>query len=86
MVRLTFCNNYSLSLVSVLGSQISLVLTPLQIYTFGIASCIGIPCIIAWGMLVREFGFKKATGLTISSIIYGIFWAGIIWRIIAINC
>lgn len=70
-------------LVSVLGSQISLVLTQLQIYTFGIASCIGIPCIIAWGMLVREFGFKKATGLTISSIIYGIFWAGIIWRVIA---
>jgi ferrous iron transport protein B len=69
-------------LVSVLGTQVSLALTPLQIYTFGIASCIGIPCIIAWGMLIREFGFKKATILTMISIIYGILWAGFIWRVI----
>jgi ferrous iron transport protein B len=71
-------------LVSVLGSQVSLVLTPLQIYTFGIASTIGIPCIIALGMLIKEFGFKKATGLTIISIIYGLLFAGFIWRIITL--
>lgn len=47
-------------LVSVLGNRISLVLTPLQIYTFGVASTIGIPCIIALGILAKEFGFKKA--------------------------
>jgi ferrous iron transport protein B len=56
-------------LVSVLGTQVSLALTPLQIYTFGVVSCIGIPCIIAWGMLIREFGFKKAIFLTGVSII-----------------
>ena len=71
-------------LVSVLGSEISLVLTPLQIYTFGIASTIGIPCIIALGMLIREFGFKRAISLTGISIIYGILFAGLIWRIISI--
>jgi ferrous iron transport protein B len=71
-------------LVSVLGSQVSLALTPLQIYTFGIASTIGIPCIIALGMLIKEFGFKKATGLTIISIIYGLLFAGFIWRIITL--
>jgi len=71
-------------LISVLGSEISLVLTPLQIYTFGIASSIGIPCIIALGMLIREFGFKRAIGLTMMTIAYGILFAGLAWRIISI--
>ncbi|GAI42518.1 unnamed protein product [marine sediment metagenome] len=71
-------------LLSVLGSKISLALTPLQIYTFGIASTIGIPCIIALGVLTREFGFKKAIVLTITSIAYGLLFAGLVWRIISI--
>ena len=71
-------------LLSVLGSKISLALTPLQIYTFAIASTIGIPCIIALGMLIKEFGFKKAVALTVSSIIYGLLFAGLAWRIISI--
>jgi ferrous iron transport protein B len=71
-------------LISVLGSQISMILTPIQIYTFGVASTIGIPCIVASGMLIKEFGFKKAIGLTITSIIYGLLFAGLIWRIISI--
>jgi ferrous iron transport protein B len=69
-------------LVSVLGNKIALVLTPIQIYTFGVASTIGIPCIIALGILVREFGFKKSIGLTIFSIIFSFLLAGFIWRII----
>jgi ferrous iron transport protein B len=71
-------------LLSVFGSNISLALTPLQIYTFGVASTIGIPCIIAWGMLVKEFGFKRATFLTLASIAYGLLFAGLVWRIISI--
>jgi len=71
-------------LLSVLGSKISLALTPLQIYTFGIASTIGIPCLIALGMLTREFGFKKTIVLTITSIAYGLLFAGLVWRIISI--
>jgi ferrous iron transport protein B len=71
-------------LLSVLGSKISLAMTPLQIYTFGITSTIGIPCIIALGMLTREFGFKKAIVLTITSIVYGLLSAGLVWRIISI--
>jgi ferrous iron transport protein B len=71
-------------LLSVLGTEISLALTPLQIYTFGIAATIGIPCIIALGMLIKEFGFKKATLLTGASIIYSLLFAGFIWRAISI--
>ncbi|MCD6232050.1 ferrous iron transport protein B [Candidatus Aerophobetes bacterium] len=68
-------------LLSVLGSKISLALTPLQIYTFGVASTIGIPCIIALGILIKEFGYKKALLLTGASIAYGLLFAGLSWRI-----
>ena len=70
-------------LVSALGTaNISSVLTPLQIYTFGVATTIGIPCVVASGMLIKEFGIKKAVGLTITSIIYAFLIAGIVWRIV----
>ena len=70
-------------LVSALGTaNISSVLTPLQIYTFGVATTIGIPCAVASGMLIKEFGIKKAVGLTITSIIYAFLIAGIVWRIV----
>ena len=71
-------------LLAVLGINISLALSPLQIYTFGVASTIGIPCIIALGMLIKEFGFKKAMLLTGISIAYGLLFAGLIWRMILI--
>jgi len=53
-------------LLSVLGSNIKLALTPIQIYTFGVAATVGIPCIIALGVFIREFGFKRALFLTVS--------------------
>jgi len=71
-------------LLSVLGNEISFVLTPLQLYTFGVATTIGIPCIIALGMLVKEFGFKKAVLLTITSIVYGLIVAGLASKIVSI--
>jgi len=71
-------------LLSVLGSEISFVLTPLQIYTFGLATTIGIPCMIALGMLIKEFGFKKAVLLTSTSIVYGLIVAGLASRIVSI--
>jgi ferrous iron transport protein B len=71
-------------LLSVLGSETSSVLTLLQIYTFGVATTIGIPCMIALGMLIKEFGFKRAIVLTMTSIVYGFLFAGLAWRIISI--
>jgi ferrous iron transport protein B len=71
-------------LLSVLGSEISSALTSLQIYTFGVATTLGIPCMIATGMLVKEFGVKKATALAIMSIAYGLVFAGLAWRVISL--
>ena len=72
-------------LLSVLGDKISLALNPLQIYTFGVATTIGIPCVIALGMLTKEFGLKRAVVLTTTSIVYGLLLAGLAWRIISIS-
>ncbi len=68
-------------LVSVLGKGASLPLTSIQIYTFGVAAAIGIPCINAFGMLIKEFGLRKAVILTFVSITYGIVLAGLIQKI-----
>ena len=71
-------------LVSVLGIELSSALTSLQLYTFGVAAVIGIPCIIAFGMLTKEFGFKRSMLLTVTSIGYGLLVAGLAWRAISL--
>lgn len=71
-------------LISVLGINISQALSPVQIYTFGLATVIGIPCINALGMLAKEFGFRIAMFLTIVSIVYSFLFAGLSWRIISL--
>ena len=68
-------------LLSVLGNEVSLALSPLQIYTFGVASTLQIPCIIAFGVFWREFGPKRAILLTLASLIYGISFTGLVRRI-----
>ncbi len=45
-------------LLSVLGDQMSLALTPLQLYTFGVVGTIGIPCIIALAIVSLLYFFK----------------------------
>jgi ferrous iron transport protein B len=74
----------SAMLLSVVGNEVSSALTPLQIYTFSVAGTIGLPCIIAWVMLIKEFGYKRATALTLTSIFYGLLIAGFAWRIASI--
>jgi len=71
-------------LLSVLGDQMSLALTQLQLYTFGVVGTIGIPCIIALGVFIREFGWIKSLILTIGLAFYGVLLAGLISKIISI--
>ncbi len=71
-------------LSSVLEGEISSALTSLQLYTFGVVAVIGIPCINALGMIIKEFGFKKAISLTIISVTYAILFAGLAYRIVSI--
>jgi ferrous iron transport protein B len=70
-------------LFSVLGTEGgSLPLTLIQLYTFGVAACIGIPCIIALGTLFKEYGFKDSILIFLSVLLYGILVASISWRIL----
>jgi ferrous iron transport protein B len=39
---------------------------------------------IALGMLIKEFGFKRAVVLTVTSIVYGLLVAGLASRIVSI--
>ncbi len=71
-------------LFSVLGTEIAVILSPIQIYSFGMATTIGIPCMIATGMIWKEFGARKAIILTLVSAVYGLLFAGVAFRIVSI--
>jgi ferrous iron transport protein B len=70
-------------LFSVLGREDGgLPLTPLQLYTFGVITCIGIPCIIALGIMIKEYGLRDSLIMFFSVLLYGILIASISWRIL----
>ncbi|MFW9987379.1 MAG: ferrous iron transport protein B [Candidatus Odinarchaeota archaeon] len=70
-------------LFSVLGNEDgSLPLTAIQLYTFGAAACIGIPCIIALGAMFRERKFRDSLLIFFSVLLYGILVVSISWRIL----
>lgn len=56
-------------------------LTNIQLYTFGVASCIGVPCIIALGTMFKEYGLKNSLITLFSMILYGTFISNIAWRV-----
>jgi ferrous iron transport protein B len=70
-------------LLSALGKTNGMLpLTSLQLYTFGLVTCIGLPCIIALGMMFKEFKIKEIAILYLPPVIYGIIIASVIWRIV----
>jgi len=70
-------------LANALGTiNFSNVMTPLQIFTFGLASTFQVPCIIAFGMLIREFGIKRALMIEFIVFAYGLIISGLILRIL----
>ncbi|MBP1912942.1 Fe2+ transport system protein B [Thermococcus stetteri] len=72
-------------LANVLGTtNFSAVMSSVQLFTFGLASTFQIPCIIAFSMLAKEFGLKRALIIEVSAFAYGMLWAGIIGRIVAL--
>ena len=56
-------------------------LTQMQLFTFGIASCLGVACVIALSMGIKEYGWKRALLQFVSTGLYGILIAGIVWRL-----
>jgi len=66
------------------GTDLSLYMTSIQIFTFSLVAVTYIPCMIAVGMLIREFGWKEAVIVSISSIFIAIFLGGIVARVLMI--
>ena len=72
-------------LANALGTtNFSAVMSNLQLFTFGLASTFQVPCIIAFAMLARESGVKKAVVIEIAAFAYGMLWAGIIARAVGL--
>ena len=71
-------------LASALGTTNFSVLSRVQLFTFGLASTFQVPCIIAFGMFAREFGIKRALLTEFLMFLYGMFWAGLIMRFLAL--
>ncbi|MEA2069770.1 MAG: ferrous iron transport protein B [Asgard group archaeon] len=69
-------------LLSALGTSAGIALTNLQLYTFGIITCIGIPFVISLGMLFKEFKIKEIAIIFFLPFLYGLTIAIIVWRIV----
>lgn len=70
-------------LVSVSGTMnISSFMTPLQIFTFGMASTFQVPCIVALGMMIRQIGLRWTAAITGAALATGLLVSGVVLRII----
>jgi ferrous iron transport protein B len=71
-------------LISSLGSDITTLMTPLQILTFGLVTTIGIPCIIVLPTMYREIGLKDTLIVFLSMIILSLVISSLAWRVLAL--
>ena len=72
-------------LIALLGTASGgVALTNLQLYTFGLVTSIGIPCIIALFMMIKEFKIKNIIAIFIAPLVYGILISSLAWRIISL--
>ncbi|MBN1778833.1 MAG: ferrous iron transport protein B, partial [Candidatus Buchananbacteria bacterium] len=71
-------------LATLLGTaNFALVLTPLQMFIFALVCMFFIPCIATIAVLIKEFGWQKATGIVIFEIVFAIGLGGIVFRLLA---
>jgi len=70
-------------LSSVFGTtNLSSVMTPIQLFTFGMASTFQVPCVVAFGMIAKELSWRWAIMLTIMALATGLVLSGLVLRII----
>ncbi|MEM2087807.1 MAG: ferrous iron transport protein B [Thermoproteota archaeon] len=71
---------------SLLGAtDLSQVLTPVQMTVFTIVSMFYIPCIATIATLVMEFGWRKALLITVSEIVLALFLGGLAFRVLTFS-
>ena len=65
-------------------SNFALVMTSAQMIVFTLVVMLYIPCVATVGVLIKEFGWKKAMIITISEIILALTLGGITYRVLTI--
>jgi len=65
-------------------ANFSQILTPVQMITLALVSMLYIPCIATVAVLWREFGWKKALGVTLFEILFAIGMGGIVFRLLSV--
>jgi len=72
-----------LMLGSIMGSyDFSTILSPVQMFVFAFVVMVYIPCIATVAVLVKEFGVKSATIITLSEVLLALFLGGILFRVL----
>jgi len=72
-------------LVNAMGTvDLSSVMNKVQIFTFGLATTFQIPCVIAFIMLLKELGLRRALAIEILTFLYGMLIAGLITRLLSL--
>jgi ferrous iron transport protein B len=72
-------------LATLMGTaNFALVLTPVQMVVFTLVAMFYIPCIATVSALVREFGWKKASFITVFEIAFAITLGGVAFRLLAL--
>ncbi len=72
-------------LATLLGTpNFSAVMTPIQMIVFTIVVMLYIPCVATIGALVKEFGWKKATTITVLEIALALLVGGIAFRLLTL--
>jgi len=70
-------------LSSVFGTTaLSSAMTPVQLFTFGVASTFQVPCVVAFGMIAKELGWQWTIMLTITTLAASLVLSGLVLRII----
>lgn len=70
-------------LASIIGSSdLSLLLTPAQMFVFSFVVMVYVPCIATIAVLAREFGYRKAAIVSLSEIGFAVVLGGIIMRVL----
>jgi len=65
-------------------SELNLVMTPVQMVVFALVITLYVPCIATIAVLVKEFGWKGAMGITLSEIGLAILVGGIAARVLVL--
>jgi len=72
-------------LATLLGTtNFALVLTPVQMIVFTLVAVFYVPCISTISALIKEFGWKKALGITVFEIVFAIVLGGVALRLLTV--